>query len=81
MKNSIDPPIKYDGKDMMNSEGGQASETETTETTETTENEENEQGSPNSDPSELLLIEQDFEFKTEVWYRVVIEFDLSKIRV
>lgn len=71
----------------MNSEGEQVTETggsettETTETTDSTETTENDEDSPAEDLTEQVIIEEDFEFMAGVWYRVVIEFQLSKIRV
>jgi hypothetical protein len=85
VKNSFNDPRKNDGKDMMKTEGTEGEQvtenegsetTESTNSTETIENEETDQDSPMVDHTEQVIIEQDFEFKPEVWYRVVIDFEL-----
>lgn len=74
---------------MMSMEKEEGSETEGSENTESTENteeiadedQEKDEDGPKEDPSEQILIEQDFEFIPDIWYRVVIEFEQHKIRV
>jgi len=73
-KNSTNPASKKEDNDKEN-------------TTQEDSGENNEGGKsnlnlhPKKDPTEQILIEQNFEFKVDIWYRVVIDFKRSKFRV
>ena len=72
-KNSTNPASKKEDNDKEN-------------TTQEDYGENNEDGNskfnwPKKDPTEQILIEQNFEFNVDIWQRVVIEFKRSKFRV